>query len=104
VKFLPCLAWLAAGLLVGACSAQGAAEPRQGIVYRCGDGRSFTVEQQARFATVEYAGARFQLPRRKSSIGTRYASPDATLIVDGESAVFVTPHVINLDACRALRT
>lgn len=91
-----------AALLIEGCSAQAEADRRR-VTYRCGDGRSFEVEQGDRFAIVEHAGARFQLPRRKSSIGTRFASHDATLIVDGESAVFVTPHVLDLNACRALR-
>lgn len=90
-------------LLIGACSVQGDAEPRRQVTYRCGDGRSFKVEQAGQIATVEYAGTRFQLRRRTSSIGARFASEHATLIVDGDSAVFVTPHVLDLKACRALR-
>lgn len=91
-------------LMMAACSARTDAEPRRSLTYRCGDGRSFEVEQRGKMATIDFAGTRFQLPRRKSSIGARYASRDATLIVDGESAVFVTPRIVDLKACRALRS
>ena len=51
-------------------------------------------------ATVRYQGQELELPRRKSGIGIRYASPEATLIIDDEMAVLVTETNVNLKLCR----
>lgn len=72
------------------------------VMYKCSDGRSFSVTESADAAKVDYFNEHFQLPRRPSGIGTRYASADATLIIDGDMAAFVTETIVDLQACRAL--
>jgi hypothetical protein len=47
-------------LLVGGCSAPTDTESRLATTYRCGDGRSFKVEQSAKSATVDYSGTRIK--------------------------------------------
>lgn len=86
--------------LLGACSAQSAAEPKHLALYSCADGRTFTVEQSAELARITYYNQHFRLPRRPSGIGVKYASPDATLIIDGDMAVFVTESLVDLERCR----
>lgn len=96
---------LAPALLVlvhaSACSAEDADAATTRTVYRCAGNQSFTVARDARSALVEYSGARYVLPRRSSSIGDRYATRAATLIVDGDMAVFVSTSATNLEFCRA---
>jgi hypothetical protein len=68
--------------------------------YRCAGERFFTVDRTSSNAIVHYAERRFELARRPSSVGQKYASTSATLIVDGDFAVFVADHVLDLQACR----
>ncbi len=89
-------------LFLGACFATSGAEAQRPSVYRCADGRTFSVEQGKHGVHVTYYGRHFRLSRRPSEIGARYASSDATLIIDSDMAVFVTEHIVDLQACRAL--
>ena len=70
------------------------------VTYECAGGRAFTVKRDASRATVEYEEQSYELPRRNSSLGTRYSADGASLIVDGDVAVFVTERVIDLRICR----
>jgi membrane-bound inhibitor of C-type lysozyme len=90
-------------MFAAACSAQSAAEAKRPSLYRCADGRTFTVDQQQGAAEVTYYDEHFRLPRRSSGVGARYATQDATLIIDGDMAAFVTENIVDLEACRALR-
>jgi len=84
-----------------ACSAEHAQAARATTRFNCAGDRSFTVQRDDASAVVTYSGVRYELPRRRSSIGERYASSSATLIIDGEMAAFVSGTVLNLDFCRA---
>ena len=95
------LAILGLSLLDAGCSPGLAEAARATTLYQCAGERSFTVARDGRTAVVVYSGVRYELPRRKSSIGERYATSGATLIVDGEMAAFVSGSVMNLDVCRA---
>ena len=88
-------------LLSPGCSTQAAQAAKSVTIFRCAGAQSFTVERDDHSAIVLYSNARYELPRRSSSIGERYATSDATLIIDGEMAAFVTSSVMNLDFCRA---
>jgi hypothetical protein len=68
--------------------------------FRCAGDRFFTVQRNEKMAVVVYSNARYELPRRKSSIGERYAKSGTTLIIDGDMAAFVSGSVIDLDFCR----
>lgn len=87
---------------LAACSGAEATQSHGHSTYQCKRGQTFKVERRKDRAEVHYAGRRFDLPRRASSIGDRYATHDATLIIDGDSAVFVTNSVLDLGACRAV--
>lgn len=84
--------------VLGGCSAS-ASPAAINSVYQCTDGRMFSVARDARRAAVYYENERYSLSRRPSSMGIKYASPEATLIVDGEFAAFVTETIIDLKSC-----
>jgi hypothetical protein len=97
------LALLGLALLGSACSATGLSAARGSATFRCADGRSFLVERDARTATVLFSDMRYQLPRRHSSIGLRYDSGEAALMIDGDFAAFVTETVPDLHDCHQAR-
>ena len=68
--------------------------------FQCAGDRFFTVQRDQETAVVVYSDVRYELPRRKSSIGERYATSGTTLIIDGDMAAFVSGSVMNLDFCR----
>lgn len=88
-------------MLIGACSNGMAANAPLLTTYRCVDGRTFTVQRGEETAEVGYFNERYRLPRRPSRLGIRYATEDATLIIDGDFAAFVTEHVVDLESCTA---
>lgn len=88
-------------LLLPGCSVQRAQAANSVTLFKCAGAQSFTVERDNERAIVVYASTRYELPKRPSSIGQRYANSLATLIIDGDMAVFVTSKVMNLDFCRA---
>ena len=96
------LAGMAAALLLGPGCSTGAAKASRDItLYKCAGDRSFTVERDDESAIIGYSDRRYELARRSSSIGERYANSEATLIIDGDMAAFVTASVVDLDFCRA---
>ena len=87
-----------AALALANCSVAGpAATPS--VLYRCADGRSFTVSRDRYEASVGYEDALYSLARRPSSIGAKYASPEAALIIDGDHAVFTSETIVDLKQC-----
>lgn len=96
-RVFPC----AALLLVVGCSAPTSAHTRSASLYECSGGRTFAVTRDARAATVHYRDTRYELQRRTSSLGVRYSSPKASLIIDGDVAVFVTERILDLHVCSA---
>ena len=89
-----------AALAVGNCSAAKAAPGTQVARYKCAEDRSFTVDRNDRLAIVSYADENYLLTRKPSSLGLRYSSDVATLIIDHDFAAFVTDSTINLRDCR----
>jgi hypothetical protein len=67
--------------------------------FQCADGRTFAVARTPRSAIVELGQDRLELSRRRSSIGEKYSSKTATLIIDGDFAVLVTRQLNDLRAC-----
>lgn len=67
--------------------------------FRCAGDRTFTVMRTPRSAIVELGQDRLKLSRRRSSIGEKYSSKTATLIIDGDFAVLVTRQLNGLRAC-----
>jgi hypothetical protein len=71
--------------------------------YTCATGRWFEVRRSSSAADVSLDGRNYSLELKAGSLGTRYASPEATLIVDGNFAAFVTNEDIGLTACHKTR-
>lgn len=76
--------------------------PNQPIAerYKCDNGREFMAIRDDRTATVQVGEQTFQLTAKKSSIGDRYTSDRATLIVDQGFAAFVSEGDEELTTCR----
>jgi membrane-bound inhibitor of C-type lysozyme len=66
--------------------------------YVCG-GQTVTIERDGKLASVRFADGSYQLQRKASDIGVKYASPTATLIIDGPSAIFVAQDRLQVAAC-----
>jgi hypothetical protein len=90
---------LVAALAVGGCSPIKAAAATNVTRYRCAQDQSFTVNRDANSAVVSYADENYTLARKPSSIGFRYASDIATLIIDDSYAAFVTDTTTDLQEC-----
>lgn len=57
------------------------------------------VERSGAIAHVTLAGRTYALKRKQSSIGDKFISPTAALIIDGDSAIFVSEDQLNLGPC-----
>lgn len=74
------------------------------VRYVCAPVQNFVVERSAGRAIVQFTNRSYDLKRKRSSIGKKYASETATLIVDGTSAIFVAEDRLQLGTCvEALR-
>lgn len=81
---------LAAGLaLCGPLAAQAQAGPATPTRFACDRGVGFNVAYVRGGAWVTTSGGRWLLRQAPSSIGKRYASPEATLILDQDRAALV---------------
>jgi hypothetical protein len=69
---------------------------------RCRDSSELTVYYQGQTATVLAGGHSYALRRKPSSVGKRFASHKATLIIDGHFAAFVADDLDNLGGCRVV--
>ena len=57
--------------------------------YRCLDDTTFTLTLSSDQAIVRFKNGEYRLPRKPSSIATKYATGTATLYLDGDFAAFV---------------
>ena len=57
------------------------------------------VERSGATAHVTLAGRSYALKWKQSSIGDKFISPTAALIIDGDSAIFVSEDQLNLGPC-----
>ncbi len=96
-------AGVAVGALIGAAIAGlGPVQARpllNPVRYTCPESGDLTVERNSASAHVEVAGRSYDLQRKRSSIGEKYISPNAALIIDGPSAVFVAEDRLDLGTC-----
>lgn len=67
--------------------------------YVCTNAHGFIVTRTADKALVQFDGKSYELQRKPSSIGVKYISAAAALIVDGPSAVFVADDRFQLGTC-----
>ena len=66
------------------------ANPVETTTYVCLDDTVFTISASDTIAIVRFKDGEYRLPRRSSSLATKYASEEATLYLDGDFAAFVT--------------
>ena len=95
-RALPNAASVAALLALAAASP---AHARSTTRFACPASESLTVHRDGVTAYVQLAGQTYQLKRKQSSIGDKYISANAALIIDGDSAVFVADRVLDLGTC-----
>lgn len=95
LKIAPTLAASIVAAL-GFSGAHGAPGP---VRYACSATQHLAVQRNGSTAYVNYAGRRYELQRKRSSIGDKYVSSKAALIVDGNSAIFVAEDLIDLGTC-----
>lgn len=94
---------IAAALLATVVSVLGAAQahaaPVDATRYVCDRRQQLVVIRSATEAQVRFIDRTYDLRRRPSGLGIKYASATATLILDGPSAVFVAEDRLQLGAC-----
>lgn len=69
------------------------------VHYACSAAPDLIVQRDRSTAHVTFDGRTYDLQRRPSSIGAKYLSQNAALIVDGGSATFVSEHRLDLGTC-----
>ena len=71
------------------------------VRYACADKAELVITRSAESATVVFRARTYTLGRSRSSIGEKYLSDAAALIVDGPSAVFISEDRHGAGACVA---
>jgi hypothetical protein len=93
---------VAAGLLLGVLSLLGTAQAHAAASatrYACEGRQNLVIERDRTTAHVNFIDRSYELRRKPSSIGAKYESSKAALIIDGQSAVFVAEDRLQLGAC-----
>lgn len=75
---------------VAACSPGGSPPRDPGRRFICADGQPLDIIHTSELAIVKLGERIFNLHARKASIGARYTDGDAVLILDSDTAVFVS--------------
>jgi hypothetical protein len=88
------------GLGLIACAPVQSAEPETQS-FQCEGGRGLHVTQTGKKATVQVGERRYELKAKASSLGDRYVSAHASLIIDGTFAAFVADDLLDLEDCRS---
>lgn len=83
--------------LLGAAQAH-AATPTE-MRYQCAPRQNLVVSRTDETAVVRFVERSYELRRKGSSIGVKYTSARAALIIDGPSAVFVAEDRLQLGTC-----
>jgi hypothetical protein len=86
--------------LIG-CAPVHPAEPKT-AEYRCANGRLMAVAKSSGGAVVTVGERSYQLKPKRSSLGERYVSSRASLIIDGTFAAFVAEDLLDLEDCHAV--
>jgi hypothetical protein len=77
-------------IVLAALAASTPATASEARTYSCSRPGSLEVRFTRTTAFVNFERREYQLHRKRSSIGVRYGSPSAALMLDGQFAVFVT--------------
>lgn len=94
-KIIAALATSIAGALA-MTQAQASSGP---VTYACTSSEDLAVQRNHSTARVSFAGRSYELQRRRSSIGDKYVSSKAALIIDGNAATFVAEDLLDLGTC-----
>lgn len=90
-------------LMLGVLSLLGGAQAiaAESVVvrYACEGKQVLAVRRSRPVADVRFDGTAYRLDRKRSSIGERYSSAKAALVIDGPSAVFVAEDNVRLTKC-----
>lgn len=94
---------IAAGLIFGVPtllgSAQLCAADAGEAHYRCNGNKELAIRRNHSVVEVRVDDRTYRLSRKALSIGEHYSSDDATLIIDGSSAVFIAGDHLRLSKC-----
>jgi hypothetical protein len=98
---------VATGLLAGVLSLLGGANVTAAVAetlptevrYACDPAQRLIVTKSATKAAVQFIDRKYELERTASSIGEKYLSSTAALIIDGPSAVFIAEDRLQLGEC-----
>jgi membrane-bound inhibitor of C-type lysozyme len=96
LTLLPKLLAAASLCIIGTAEVRAAPGP---VRYACASRADLLVERNATSARVSIDGRTYDLQRKRSSIGPKYISRKAALIIDGGSAIFVSDDHPDLPAC-----
>jgi membrane-bound inhibitor of C-type lysozyme len=95
---------VAGGVIAAVLSLLGAAQAHAAtptvMRYQCAPRLNLVVSRTDDTAVVGFIDRTYELRRKRSSIGTKYVSATAVLIIDGPSAVFVAEDRLQLGTCR----
>ena len=91
--------WAIVGTMLAASAITPAYALPSPIRYTCSASQDLTVQRNRSTARVNFDGHSYDLQRKSSSIGDKYISAKAALIIDGASAVFVTEDHLGLGMC-----
>ena len=95
---------VAGGLIAAVLSILGAAQAHAATPtatrYECAPRQNLVVSRTDGMAVVRFIDRTYELRRKRSSIGMKYVSATAALIIDGPSAVFVAEDRLQLGTCR----
>ena len=91
--------WIAAPFLIAPAHGQ---EPSK-AAFGCSAGIGFEIayHDRGQVAVVRTATNKFVLKKRTGSLGERFSSNEATLIIDGDFAAFVADQEKSYSQCRA---
>lgn len=70
--------------------------------FRCRDGSKLTVIRHDGGARALVGKRSYDLRQKPSNLGERFVSSEATLIIDGEFATFVTADLRSLGGCKVI--
>ena len=92
------IATLLVGAILATSGIQAHAAPSP-VRYACTERPDLIVERDRSSAQVRVANQTYDLQRKRSSIGAKYGSASAALIIDGASAIFVADNRLDLGNC-----
>jgi hypothetical protein len=69
--------------------------------FKCAHGMAFTAQLSEKAARISTGSNSFLLPRKASSIGVKFGSPSATLIIDEDFASLIGRDLKRFERCYA---